>query len=217
MLNIFLSFFLLMALSADEIVLRTVEGEFEVLEFNQDDRFSDVILLAQSQYGLSEFLLDFQTKSSSVKDKKGVIRDYYAPLKAKEKEDISFIINTLGMSSLASIAKNKSALKRAGDRIDAVHPLVFLRTIFTDEEMKVSINAMQGRLWVWDEFFSGVNTTLEEEYNNITPQIIQDFSSKVGVDPNLILPLFEEHNWKQLVKTLIDKVPRNTQTDRYDM
>ncbi len=216
MRSFILSLFLFVNLYAQEVVLRTPEGELEVFEIDQNERFQDVILLANHQFGFGEFLLDFQTKSSS-KVKKVEERDYFAPLKTKEREDIKYIINTLGTSSLAQIAKSKSSLKKAGDRIEAVHPLVFLRTIFTDEEMKVSINAMQGRLWVWDEFFTGISETLDEEHKNISPSMLEDFSEKVGLDPNLLLPLFEERKWKEFIKVLIDKVPRNTETDRYNM
>lgn len=205
--------------SAEEVIIRNAEGELLVLNVGPEDSFSGVIDNIQSQMGKDqEYIVDFKMGESKSKPK-GNFRDYYRAVSSKEKEDMRYIVNTLGQASLLKIAKEKSSLKRAGDRIDSVHPFNFLRTIFTDEEMKASAHAIQGRSLIRDDFFNGFKTSFEEEADkgNVTQEMTIDFASKVGIDPALILPLVQSRQWKQIVETLIDKIPRNTETGRYDM
>lgn len=211
--------FLAVAVYSEEVVIRNLEGELLVVNVQPEDTFTGIIDHIQTQMGKdAEYIVDFKMGDAKVKPK-GLYRDYYRPITSKEKDDMSYIVNTLGMASLVKIAKERSSLKKAGDRIASVHPLNFLKVIFTDEEMKVSVHAIQGRGWVRDDFFNGFKTSFDEEADrgNVTADMINDFSSKVGIDPNLILPLAQEREWKQLINTLIDKIPRKTETDRYDM
>jgi hypothetical protein len=146
-----------------------------------------------------------------------LVRDYYVPLTPENQKDIGYIVNTLGMASLGKIGKAKSSLKKAGDRIDHIHPLRFLMRIFTDEEMKVSIHAMQSRGWVWDEFYGGLKKSLEEESfrGNMRVEMIADFSIQVGLPFDMIYPVTAERHWKQLIDLLVQNIPRSTQKNRY--
>lgn len=204
---------------ANDVVVRNMDGELLVVSVQPEDSFTGIIDHIQTQMGSeTEYIVDFQMGDSKPKPK-GNFRDYYRPTTSKEKDDMKYIVNTLGMASLVKIAKEKSSLKKAGERIESVHPLNFLKVIFTDEEMKVSIHAIQGRSWIRDDFVNGFKTSFDEEAdrNNVTNDMVIDFSSKVGIDANLIWPLIQERQWKQLINTLIDKIPRKTETDRYDM
>jgi hypothetical protein len=170
----------------------------------------------------SGYTIDLQATCNTIAEKKSTsatFRNYYYPLSSNEKKDISFIVNTLGMSSLSKINKQKSALKSAGKRIDHIHPLRFLLTIFTDEQLKASIHALKDRSWMWTEFFSGLKDSLEAELNddNMQMDIIQDFASQVGIQPDQITPLISQHQWNQLISTLINQIPRNANAGRYDM
>ncbi len=122
------------------------------------------------------------------------------------------------MSSLVKIAKDRSSIKKAGDRLESLHPFHFLSTIFTDEEMKSSIHAMKSRGWIWSDFFEGINTSMSEEErnNNILP-FVDDFAAHVGIDPSLILPSLQSGNYKAFVNILLDKIPRSKNSGRYYM
>lgn len=147
-----------------------------------------------------------------------VLRDYLTVVTPEEEKDIGYIVNTLGMGSLAKIAKAKSSLKRAGDRIDHIHPLRFLSCIFTHEEMKVSLHAMQSRGWVWEEFYNGLKKSLEEESakDNMRVEMIADFSLLVGLSFDQVYSPIEGRKWRQFLDILIQYIPRTTQKKRYD-
>lgn len=210
-------------LTAYELVVRAPEGEAFVIDIPHNESLTGVVEYLQSNFGgQSEYILDFMAGSGSkkmIKAKEAPKRDYMAYFSKNDKKDISFIVNTLGTCSLIKIAASQSEIKKAGDRIAPVHPLNFLLCIFTDEEMKASMVAMQDRRWVWGEFIDGLkdSSECETKRNNMRPEFIYDFAAKVGINPELIIPLIQNHQWKQLVVVLIKNIPRNTETGRYDM
>lgn len=147
-------------------------------------------------------------------------RNYYTSISSHEKKDIRYIITTLANDSLASIGTSRSSLKKAGERIDHIHPLRFLVTAFSDEELKVGIHAIRSRGGlVWDEFSSGLIKSLKEESSrqNIQPEFIQDFAAQLGLNTSLIVPPIQESRWKDLINLLIDSIPRANDPNRYHM
>lgn len=212
---------LFQCLIGDEIVVRSPEGESHVIEVKPEDTFLFVVQEMRNCFGgHEEFLLDFMMTPVALSQEKAasVLRNYQIPVTLSEKKDISYIVNTLGMSSLTKIAKLKSHLKKAGKRIDHVHPLRFLMCIFTDEPMKASMQSIQNRSWVWGEFMSGLKTSLEEESvrDNLKLEFLYDFAAQLGVGVEVIYPPIFHHQWNDLVRTLINVIPRSTDSNRYD-
>lgn len=148
----------------------------------------------------------------------GYPRDYHAPLSASEKSDIKYIVTTLANKSLISIAKNRGQLEAAGDRIDHVHPLKFLLTVFTDEELKVGIRNIRGRGWIWNDFIAGIAKcfSTESTIGNLKTEIIHNFSRQASIKPEQISSQIESKRWEELVDVLIDIIPRSGDSGRYD-
>ena len=144
-------------------------------------------------------------------------RDYKGGVTECEAADVRFIVSTLANKSLITIAKEKSNLEAAGDRIDHVHPLNFLLVIFTDEELKVGIRNIRGKGWVWSSFVCGIKTTLatESAIRNVMPYL-SDFAKKLEVNQKLLLPAVRAGNWDQFVDLLIQNVPRKDDGRRFD-
>lgn len=146
-------------------------------------------------------------------------RDYSYPASDDEKELIAFIVTTLGNKPLTKIYREKDALKKAGDKIDHIHPLRFLEVVFTDEELKASIANIRESRWVWGEFKKGLFNSLKDETKNrnVTSEYIADFANTVNIDPQLIVPYFLQLDWDGLIFALIKNVPREGNPTRYDM
>lgn len=148
-------------------------------------------------------------------------RNYNDPVTPAEKKKIRKIVMTLGFDTILTVNSSKSELKKIGKEIDHIHPLKFLHTVFTDEELKAGIHAIRGRLisWIWDEFLGGLVGSLKEENakNNMKPEFVQDFAKSIPINIDLIMPSIREGKFENLVNTLIDKVPRQNNTDRYNM
>jgi hypothetical protein len=184
-------------------------------DYNEGD-----LNLNNSKEFLIDVLVSAEGVSAKVKNTKPAGRNYNAPLTTQEKDDIRYILKTLANTSVVNLLSYKSSLKKAGDRIDHVHPLKFLICIFTDEELKVCIRNIQGNgnSWVWKEFQEGITKSLAKESNvdNING-FLKDFASQIKINEGLILPSAQSKRWEEFVNTLISTVPRQGGPGRYDM
>lgn len=147
------------------------------------------------------------------------LRNYQGKISKSDVDDLTFILSTMAKSSLAGIATKRSDLKRAGERIEHLHPYRFLEIIFTNEELKAYVAAVRGRAFVWKEFLNGLEGSFEDEWKNknVTTEQLKDFSNRVGLDHNLLQPYVKDQRWKDLVNKLIDTIPREGNPGRYDM
>jgi len=164
------------------------------------------------------FAEEMQGANPSLPQSPPGVRDYHFPVTEQNAKDIRYIVTTLANKPPVKLLFYKSSLDRAGDRIDHVHPFRFLQVIFTDEELKVGIRNIRRKGWVWKEFIGGLKDSLNDEYvrDNLYG-FIDDFSINLGIDPELIRPSIYYRHWDELVKVLIENVPREGNADRYDI
>ncbi|MEC7840352.1 MAG: hypothetical protein VX777_09975 [Chlamydiota bacterium] len=146
------------------------------------------------------------------------LRDYYAPVTAEIEEDMKFIVITLGNEPLLKLKKYKDDLKKAGDRLDEVHPLHFWRVIFTDEKATSAMHNIKRRKKVWKSFIKGMGQSLEEacDRDNLKTEYLEDFANKVDIDVNVITKPIQKRDWSEFAKQLLINVSRNGNIDRYD-
>lgn len=150
---------------------------------------------------------------------KAPLRNYSIPVSAADRNDIRYIVITLAKGSWTELLRQKSSLERAGDRVDPVHPLRFLMTIFTDEEMKAGVHSIRERKKIWKNFSEGLFGSLEVESNrnNLQMPMLQDFANTLRIDLGAILPAIQQHNWTALFDQLLILLPRSGNPGRYDM
>lgn len=222
------------AMLSETVTLLDSGGEIDYFEVNTADRFLDVLERIQSFYGGNasadaqeiEILLgsprfDFEVSHAgiTVRSKKIIERDYNVSVSKQEKKEMVYILTTLANKSLISIGTSKSSLKKAGDKIDHLHPYRFLMTIFNDEELKASVHAIRDRGgWIWEGFLDGIVGSLKEEAarDNIHA-FTADFAHKVKIDQALIQASLQHGKWTEFINILIDKIPREIDPNRYDM
>lgn len=217
-------------LTGDDVIIENAQGEVFVVPVDQDDSFFQVMDSLQDLRTSEHEEESFHTYKICVIPKNFSMieklskraqinpRSYEAGITPQEAAEISYILKTLANSSLPKIKSAESALKKAGDKIEHVHPFFFLSTIFTNEELKVCVRNLKGRLGAWDGFLGGVIRSMTEEHarGNVLPYV-NDFAALVKVDPNMILPALQAGKWERFVNTLIDIVPREGGSNRYDM
>lgn len=153
------------------------------------------------------------------KAKKDRMRDYDAAITKEERNNIAFIVKTLGFDSVIGIGKEKSSLESAGKKIEHLHPFCFLKAVFRDEELKAGMAAIRDRIsWIKNGFFDGIYGSLKDEaqQGNLDPHI-EDFSKKLKIDPITVRAYIEKKKWKDMVDYLIDTIPREKDPKRYNM
>ncbi len=210
-----------------QLIVMHPTGENTLLNIDPNATLSEVMLQAEIESGedlyQKTFILDCRNDSiktlSIAKSTIKSTRNYAAKLEASEKEDIAYIVTNLGRSSLKKLLNLKSSLKKAGTRVDHVHPFKFISCIFMDEELKVSFLQIKERGgWVGKEFFSGMYDSLTEEakLDNLE-KYIADFANQLHIDPSVISKAVSEQDWKGLINSLINALPRKGNPNRYDM
>lgn len=216
-----------------EIACRSLSGEVFVVDMPQEATFECVIheitqklyeedeeLALKRDLHSPEYLLDFM---AMVVDQPSVVakgskRDYKKGLSPSDKKIIEHIVLTLGNSSLISLAKSKSELRKKGLEIDRIHPLRFLEHVFSDEKLKAAFSNMEKRKWVWSEFFDGMKTRLDEEANNKNVlEHLEAFTTNLNIDIKNLQSLAKEKRWKDFFNELFLQLPRSGNPGRYDM
>ena len=224
--------------SATEIVIQASPENKFILEVAPEDSFLSVMESIQEYMAILEaensdntqeypientFRLDVELRNRSFiaakpsKPKKNP-RVYKDRLSDSEKNDITYIVTTLAKNSLIKIREMEKLLKKAGDRIDHLHPFNFIMCIITDPDLSVCFRNIHGKSWVGKDFFGALIGTLKEEskIDNLNP-FINDFSAKIKIDPNAIIPSLEQQRWKDFIDVLLNSIERNEDHNRYDI
>lgn len=214
---------------AGEVFFNTYDGKEFVFDIDPEesvsclmDAMSLLIDEAPEEIFIESAIEDGEWRQSFTIQKQGEAlgypRNYENPVTADEKADIHFIVTSLATRSLISLAMAKDDLEKAGDRIDHVHPLRFLMTIFTDEELKAGMKKIRGKRWVWNRFTAGLKQSLvtESSINNIKDEHVTDFASQIELTTDIIYPTILKQRWDEFIDLLITHVPRKGDFDRYD-
>lgn len=210
-------------LTSAELVVYLPSGENAILTINENDRFLDVMeqanLLSQETSFENTFFLDCQhSPKIFMATNHESRRDYYKKPSSKEKEDITYILTTLGGDSLTTIWRKESSLKKAGTRIEHLHPLRFLGTIFSEEKTKVGLLQIKERGGkVAKEFFSKLHSNLSKEAaaQNLKSEYILDFAKQLKIDSTAITKALENHKWDEFITIMIQLLPRSGDQGRY--
>lgn len=207
-----------------EITLIDQAGHPICLSIDSSDRFIDVIddlqrYYAQTDAGASPFNMMVTTGDVVISPQQAG-RDYYRKVTAEEKEDITYLITHMANDELWTLKNNRSKMEKIGDRIVHLHPFKFLETICTSDRLIAGAKGIYDRIllgsWVWKEFVDGCVRTLREEHanKNVLPYV-GEFAKKIKVDVKFLMPLAQNQKWKEFVTTVVEKVQRTTDADRY--
>lgn len=214
-----------LTLSAHEVHVLSPQGNSLTIDIDRESSFQSVMeqiaFEIESIEGTtsSELIFDYSFSHDVSRKKKSTSRNYAHIPTPTEKEDIAYIVKTLASGGWTDLLKQKSSLKKAGDRVDHVHPLRFLAYVFSDEQLKAGLHAIHDRSKVWKEFFGGLSESLEEESKkgNMKQEYLNEFAAQVGVNINSIMPAVNKQDWNQFISLLLQHLPRSGNPGRYDM
>lgn len=204
-----------------ETSIRDLQDLIDQIEKEIEDATSAVD--PSFEYGMTGsengYLLDFSRNQPNVALGFLSHRDYFKHVTKDQKDDMRYIVTTLGKASWTELWSESSKLDKAGGRVALVHPLRFLLCIFTDEEMKAGIHAMRNRGKVWPEFASEMFESLQAEanVNNVTEKMVKHFAETTQINAALIWPLVQAHDWAKFVDKLLEIIPRSGNPGHYDM
>lgn len=236
-----ISIFFVGSLGAVDMEIKTLAGELFIIQADEEQGLTGIHEQIEMLYGvpLEQQKLYFGEDDGDIKamsvdfmitmvnhdrekeklSSTPIPRDFNADVAPQEKEDIRYIVTTLANKPTAKLLFYKTSLDAAGDRVNHVHPLRFLETIFNDEEMKVGMHNIVKKSWVWKEFMKGLGESLSEEKgrDNLTTEQIEFFANAVELKPSLITGSLNANRWEEFVVLLIKNIPRKGDHNKYNM
>jgi len=114
------------------------------------------------------------------------------------------IITTMSDSSKLSLLFKQTHLKELGDRINDVHPLKFLASIFSVPHLKSCMGLIWHDYFKRTGFLDGLAPSLSREADQGKLQaLLPDFASELNLTVENIQTFFDSRDWENLVLYLI--------------
>jgi hypothetical protein len=122
----------------------------------------------------------------------------------EDKEHIAEIITTMAAKSKFQLLFSQAHLKDLGAQINHVHPLKFISTIFSQERLKECMDSIHDDGFKWGGLMDGLGPSLtRESIKGKLDGYIADFAAEVKVDPAHIKVYFQNRDWENLVRFLM--------------
>ena len=222
----------LLSTTSDATAFRLYFPDNDPVELEVDPQATvgeiEKLLSSLEEQGSGEVLLALQKSSTQTNVSQGAgysydinngARDFYREVKGDEKSNIAYIVKTLANKHETSLLVHKGSIQSAGKRVDHVHPLKFLSTIFENEELKVGMRNIRKRSWVWGNFRDGIADSLRDEQNvdNMKEEYLYEFAAPLKLDVNTVYALYVNGQWKEFVEALVTHVPRKGNPKRFNM
>ncbi|MGD2168819.1 MAG: hypothetical protein PVI40_01090 [Chlamydiota bacterium] len=129
-------------------------------------------------------------------------------LTKEDQEIITYIITSMAENSKLWLLMHRSELNEQGDKINGVHPLVFLTVIMKDEYLKkVCMPAIFDDYFKRNGFLDGItpNMTVETQKGR-TQKYLKDFLKEIQMSPShhdALLEFINAKNWEGFILYLI--------------
>lgn len=148
-------------------------------------------------------------------------RPYFREVTPAEWHVMHTVVTTTSDTNVLALWGKADFLNREGARVDHVHPLRFLLTLFTSEELKVATrNIKNGQPGVvWKRFSSRFGESLDRACarDNLSDEVIEHFAKTVEIDVDKVKALIAANRWDSLINLLATDVPRKGDFRRYDL
>ncbi len=148
-------------------------------------------------------------------------RPYFREVTPAEWHVMHTVVTTTSDTNVLALWGKADFLEREGNRVDHVHPLRFLLTLFTSEELKVATrNIKNGQPGVvWKRFSSRFGESLDRARarDNLSDEVIAHFANTLELEVDTVHALINANQWESLMNLLATEVPRKGDFRRYDL
>lgn len=127
------------------------------------------------------------------------------PVTETEEKLVWELIDKLGNKSLPGLLFVKSRMDKIKEKIQHIHPLRFLGTIFSDPYLKKCMAKAFTKGAVKSRFLAELGDNFFKEFgtNNVYP-LVPGFCKKVGADADEVNNFIQAGQWEALVEYLMD-------------
>ncbi len=129
-------------------------------------------------------------------------RDYWAPLTAEEEQNIYYVIHTLGTTPTISLGWHQKELEEAGRASGHVHPMRYMRFVYTHPELSKDIQTIGYIPWKRFSKDFGESFSQEAAVGNLGQPIQHDFCDATNLDKHFFEPFFVSNDWYAMMNAL---------------
>ncbi len=140
-----------------------------------------------------------------VKTETVLLKSFSVKVSESEGKAITEIVTTLGTNSIISLGFKKSHLKSLGKQLHGIGCLHFLGYIFSKDELKGYMKAVQNSSFKWSGFMDGLKPGFERESKS--GQLLEDlpgFAALTGADYNKLSEEAKKQDWDKFVAVLVN-------------
>ncbi len=125
---------------------------------------------------------------------------YSLPISGADKNNITWIINTIAKSNLVKLGLNGNDVRKRGDKIEHVHPLRFLSYVMGEGGLRGDMKKITKSSFKWNNFMDSFSKRLTREMNNnnLLPYV-SGFAHSLNVDENTVRSIIERQDWYGLL------------------
>ncbi len=157
-----------------------------------------------NEHGADQFEIPIvEEKVIRVSDEIALAAFNLIPVTETEDKLIWELIDNLGNKGYLGLLGVKSRMDEIKEKIEHIHPLRFLGTIYSDPYLKECMKKAFKKSMVKSRFISELRDNFLKEFpsNNVYP-LIPGFCKKVGADPDQVNMLIQKHQWEKLLRYL---------------
>jgi len=148
-------------------------------------------------------------------------RPYFREVTPAEWRVMHTVVTTTSDTNVLALWGKADFLEREGKRVDHVHPLRFLLTLFTSEELKVATrnikNGQPGLVWKKFSARFGESLGRARARDNLADDVVEHFAEILELDVEKVRALIAANRWDSLMNLLATGVPRKGDFRRYDL
>ena len=122
----------------------------------------------------------------------------------QDRANITELIFTLAENGQLALLFKQSYVKNLGAQINHVHPLKFLAAIFTNPQLKESMEPIFEDYFKRNGFMEGLGGSLTREADQgRLERYLNDFAKEVNVPASALRTFFQNRDWENLVRYLM--------------
>jgi hypothetical protein len=126
------------------------------------------------------------------------------PCDEQDRANIYEIISTMAEKGKLGLLFHQGHLREIGAKINHVHPLKFLASIFKDPYLKSCMYYIWDDRFKWNGFLDGLAPSLEREAEKGKLHVyLNEFAADLGVESDSLKSYFDARDWGNMVLFLI--------------
>lgn len=192
--------------SVHQIAEMVIQDKSRRVQYSVPHQMDEVALQqVLAEFGADAFTLSTVEEDTLAVDDAALAPFNQIPVTPEENKLIWELIDKLGNKGYLGLLGVKPRMDKIKEKIQFIHPLRFLGSIFSDPYLKKCMKKAFEKGPVKSRFLSELGENFLKEFpsNNVYP-LVPGFCKKVGADPKEVNMFIQSSQWEKLVEYLMN-------------